>query len=167
MCGQLTRISLLAGRCSLGHSDVPTARACSIGGTFRWKLCRSFPPGSMSLHSWPSIKHGCSGVYSQSRCLSASVEGSSIDLRISLHCRKGIHPVNNWVVGCWHGCLSGARCRLAYGPAEATAILWPTDRPLYNTLIAGGRIFALCECDMWYRLKTSSSVIKRIPTKAY
>ena len=25
------------------------------------------------------------------------------------------------VVGCWRGCLSGARCRLAYGPADATA----------------------------------------------
>jgi len=25
------------------------------------------------------------------------------------------------VVGYWHGCLSGARCRLAYGPADATA----------------------------------------------
>jgi len=41
------------------------------------------------------------------------------------HCllgsRKGIQPVNNWVVGCWHGYLSGARCRLAYGPADATA----------------------------------------------
>jgi len=24
------------------------------------------------------------------------------------------------VVGCWHGCLSAARCRLAYGPADAT-----------------------------------------------
>jgi len=32
------------------------------------------------------------------------------------HCwlagRKGILPVKNWVVGCWHGYLSGARCRL-------------------------------------------------------
>ena len=28
--------------------------------------------------------------------------------------RKGIRPVKNWVVGCWHGYLSGARCRLAY-----------------------------------------------------
>ena len=41
------------------------------------------------------------------------------------HCwlggRKGIRPVKNWAVGCWHGCLSGARCRLAYGPADATA----------------------------------------------
>jgi len=24
--------------------------------------------------------------------------------------RKGIRPVKNWVVGCWHGYLSGARC---------------------------------------------------------
>ena len=35
--------------------------------------------------------------------------------------RKGIWPVKNWVVGCWRGYLSGARCRLAYGPADATA----------------------------------------------
>jgi len=28
--------------------------------------------------------------------------------------RKGIRPVKNWVVGCWHGYLSGARCRLAF-----------------------------------------------------
>ena len=40
------------------------------------------------------------------------------------HCwlggRKGIRPVKNWVVGFWHGYLSGARCRLAHGPADAT-----------------------------------------------
>ena len=35
--------------------------------------------------------------------------------------RKGIRPVKNWVMGCWCGYLSGARCRLAYGPAGATA----------------------------------------------
>ena len=35
--------------------------------------------------------------------------------------KKGIWPVKNWVVGCWCGFLSGARCRLAYGPADATA----------------------------------------------
>ena len=33
--------------------------------------------------------------------------------------RKGIRPVKNWPVGCWHGYLFGARCRLAYGPADA------------------------------------------------
>jgi len=35
--------------------------------------------------------------------------------------RKGIRPVKNWVVGCWCGYLSGARCRFAYGPADTTA----------------------------------------------
>ena len=35
--------------------------------------------------------------------------------------RKGIRPVKNWVVWCWRGYLSGARCRLVYGPADATA----------------------------------------------
>ena len=32
----------------------------------------------------------------------------------------GIRPVKNWAVGYWYG-LSGARCRLAYGPADGTA----------------------------------------------
>ena len=34
-----------------------------------------------------------------------------------------VHPAcKNWVMRCWCGCLSGARCRLfAYGPADATA----------------------------------------------
>ena len=40
---------------------------------------------------------------------------------LTLGSRKGIRPVKNWVVRCWRGYLSGARCRLAYGPADATA----------------------------------------------
>ena len=36
--------------------------------------------------------------------------------------RQEEHPAcKNWVVGCWRGYLSGARCRLVYGPADATA----------------------------------------------
>jgi len=36
--------------------------------------------------------------------------------------RQEGHPAcKNRVVGCWRGCLSGARCRLAYSPADATA----------------------------------------------
>ena len=35
--------------------------------------------------------------------------------------RKGIRPVKNGVVGCWHSYPSGARCRLAFGAADATA----------------------------------------------
>ena len=35
---------------------------------------------------------------------------------------KSIRSVKNWVMRCWHGYLSGARCRwFAYGPADATA----------------------------------------------
>jgi len=33
----------------------------------------------------------------------------------------GRKACKNWVVGCWHGYLSGASCRLAYAPADATA----------------------------------------------
>jgi len=35
--------------------------------------------------------------------------------------RKGIQPVKKLSCGVLHGYLSGARCRLAYGPADATA----------------------------------------------
>ena len=45
----------------------------------------------------------------------------SVLWRCCLGGRKGIWPVKNWEMGCWHGYLSGARCRLAYGPADATA----------------------------------------------
>ena len=45
----------------------------------------------------------------------------SVPWRCWLGGRKGIRPVKNRVVGCWHGYLSGARCRLAYGPADANA----------------------------------------------
>ena len=37
--------------------------------------------------------------------------------------RQEGHPAckKTRVMGCWHGYLSGARCRLAYVPADATA----------------------------------------------
>ena len=38
--------------------------------------------------------------------------------------RQEGHPAcKNGVVGCWHGYLSGPRCRFAYDPADATATL--------------------------------------------
>ena len=49
------------------------------------------------------------------------IAGPSVLWRCWLGSRKGIRPVKNWVVGCWHVYLSGVRCRLAYGPADATA----------------------------------------------
>ena len=35
--------------------------------------------------------------------------------------QEGHLACNNWVARCWHGYLSGVRCRLAYVPADATA----------------------------------------------
>jgi len=35
--------------------------------------------------------------------------------------KEGHPPCKKWVVGCWHSCVSGSRCRYAYGPADATA----------------------------------------------
>jgi len=46
---------------------------------------------------------------------------SVLEWRCWLGGRKGIRPVKNWVVGCWCGYLPGARCRLAYSTADATA----------------------------------------------
>jgi len=47
---------------------------------------------------------------------------SALTLLVGWHRgRKGIRPVEAKWWGCWHGYLSGARCRLAYGPADATA----------------------------------------------
>jgi len=55
-------------------------------------------------------------------CLSLSADNwSSVLWRCWLGGRKGIRPVKNLSGGCWHGYLSGARCRLAYGPADDTA----------------------------------------------
>ena len=44
---------------------------------------------------------------------------SALTLLVGL--QEGHAAFKNWVVGCWRGYLSGARCRLAYGPADATA----------------------------------------------
>ena len=41
-------------------------------------------------------------------------------LRLLVGWQEGHLVCKNWV-GCWHGYLSGARCRLAYVPADATA----------------------------------------------
>ena len=60
--------------------------------------------------------------------------------------RKGIRPVKNWTVGCWHGYLSGARCRLAYGPVDsiATHCLLLQQNPDWFYL--SGTIKRVCVC---------------------
>jgi len=44
-----------------------------------------------------------------------------LQLTLLIGGRKGIRPVKNWLVVCWHVFLSRARCTFAYGPADATA----------------------------------------------
>ena len=51
----------------------------------------------------------------------------------------------NWVVGCWHGYMSGVRCRFAYGSADATAIHY-----LLLQYIQVAFIFMVLP--FWYRL---------------
>jgi len=48
--------------------------------------------------------------------------GAFSALMLLVWCQEG-HPAwKNWVVRCWHGYLSGARCKWsAYGPADVTA----------------------------------------------
>ena len=53
----------------------------------------------------------------------------SVLWRCCLGGMKDIWTVKNWVLGCWHGYLSGVRYRLfAFGPADATAIPKPHHR---------------------------------------
>jgi len=67
------------------------------------------------------VFYGCMSVcvYCISMCgWSHSLDGlpSTYALNIIFH-----SPCENWVVECWRGYLSVASCRLAYGPADATA----------------------------------------------
>jgi len=75
---------------------------------------------SISMHNHANLENflygECPGLLPSVLCL------PSVLWRCWLGGRKGIRPVTNfWVVGYWHGYLSGARCRLACGPADATA----------------------------------------------
>jgi len=75
----------------------------------KWHLCRSVcvirPTINVYLTLWTIL----------------SRDYPSMLWRCWLGVRKGIRPVKNWVVGCGHGYLSGASCRLAYVPADSTA----------------------------------------------
>ena len=51
-------------------------------------------------------------------CHSVLVAFSALMLLVG---RQEGHPACKNLVGFWHGSLFGARCRLAYGPADATA----------------------------------------------
>ena len=74
---------------------------------------------------WTLLRSLCRSILFTAFCIlqvsAASVMGASglqcFDT-VGWGCRKGIWLIQNWVVGCWHGYLSGVRCRR---PADATA----------------------------------------------
>jgi len=53
-------------------------------------------------------------IFQRASFPSDALEVPSVLWRCWLGDRKGIRPVKNWVVRCWRGYLSGARCRPAY-----------------------------------------------------
>ena len=63
------------------------------------------------------------------------------------HCwlggRKGIRPVKNWVVGCWRGYLSGARC-------EVQTCIWPSWCHCHSLSLAS--VKSRLVLPFWYRL---------------
>ena len=97
-------------------------RCCHLGSYF---YCASFTYhcirwGIMCKHDIMNIQHSTVNMH--------DIRWYDIMPSVLSHCwlggRKGMWPVKNWVTGCWHGYLSGVRCRLAYGQADATATHW-------------------------------------------
>jgi len=92
--------------------------------------------------------------------------------------RKGIQPVKNWVVGCWHGYLSGVTCirpswchchSLSLAPVKFRLVL-PSWYRLTRVVLDKGPLNAcvcvyiwistVCRCD---RGKTTASVCSTGP----
>ena len=107
-----------------GSSDV-----CSVLTATPKPVFAFSSPTAISLHTnkdtsqWleQGLGYKAKDLSSKAKDSHPSLTLPSVQWRCWLGDRKGIRPVKNWVVGCRHGCLSGARCRLAYGPADAAA----------------------------------------------
>ena len=94
---------------------------CRVSGA-----CRSISVSETSwLHSW--CQYGVWGLddIDHPMIVNAQKQNDSwfafSTLMLLVGRQEGIRPVKNWMVGCWHCYLSAAKCRLAYGPADATA----------------------------------------------
>jgi len=69
--------------------------------------CRTKKSGGQSVNQGSSENSACVSAFSA--------------LTLLVGRQKGHPACKNLVVRCWCGYLSGARCRLAYGPVDATA----------------------------------------------
>ena len=90
--------------------------------TYYWSSFTSDWQLSVTDYTVETLRRKSGEMYLTKYCIVINTVIPSVLWRCWLGSRKGIRPVKNfWVVGYWRGYLSGARCRLAYGPADATA----------------------------------------------
>ena len=112
-------LHLLPVLCSVGPSAVIYSGDGRLCGVSLYLMLINQIYDSQTLHKAGQRLGWTSNIFVFSLYTSNVVP--SVLWRCSFGGRKSIRPVKNWVMGCWRGYLSGARCRLAYGPADATA----------------------------------------------
>jgi len=94
------------------------------------------------------------------------------------HCwlggRKGIRPVKNWVVGCWHGYLSGARsdiwpsCHSLSLASVKSRLVLPFLYRLTRVVLDKGPLngcVCVCVCDevlMWFCLEQGADRLQMV-----
>jgi len=121
--------------CENISSAVNCEPACTVSNV--QAVCCLLSDSVPSLNTWPraaaaavaisaqcTVLHGMSGLRGVMhhwfnfwfRCYIYFTAFRALTLLVG---RQEGHP--DCLNGCWHGYLSGARCRLAYGPAAATA----------------------------------------------
>ena len=112
------RCCATSSKCLMEHS---TSCEMLITATVLLRGCScSVNCSHCSINHWTSIWCLCTvDRYFANLFQTCLIAFSALTLLVG---RQEGHPAcKNWVVGCWHGYLSGARCRRAYGPADATA----------------------------------------------
>ena len=136
MCTENGRASCRSGSKIVLLSCVVTTRAdrllrcmdstTSVCASTAMRTCGSTSPTCLITCRWRhSLKDRCNTVI-----LAISVHFAisnmlyiAFNALMLLVGRQEGHPAckKNWVLGWWHRYLSGVRCRLAYGPADASA----------------------------------------------
>ena len=109
---------------------------------FDHTLCLTQQCNFTNIHNWAKLQS-----------LAKHIDSTSLSLLLSrcwLGGRKGIRPVKTWVVECWHGYLSGARCRLSHGPADPGS---PGKRAVKRVCMC------VCVSSLWRKKDSSSTYV--------
>ena len=117
---QLTHCSKQHERCvNIAHVNIVTLRYTKPGPSARYK------DGCLAVE--PLVIIIIAAVLCQVAAFSA--------LTLLVGRQEGHPACKKQVVGCWRGCLSGAWCRLAYGPADAIATHSPSLASVKSRLV--------------------------------